>query len=142
MQRATPYFLTIYGKAETPLKYTDPDGKFVAAAARLFSAIANSLAGQWVSNQTSRLGQFVANSPAGQWVSNNAQKAGKIQLHHPIPQYLGGAKDQVLAPLDSAYHQVITNEFRSLWPYKSGLPSASQLQEIITKVFSKYPLPQ
>ena len=69
-------------------------------------------------------------------------KAGKIQLHHPIPQYLGGAKDQVKVPLNSAYHQVITNEFRALWPYGNELPSATQLNEIMTKVYSKFPLPQ
>jgi hypothetical protein len=69
------------------------------------------------------------------------KKAGKIELHHPTPQYLGGAKNQTLVPLDAAYHQVITNEFRSLWQYGKGMPNPTELQIIKNKVYSKYPLP-
>jgi RHS repeat-associated protein len=68
-------------------------------------------------------------------------KAGKIELHHPIPQYLGGARNQNLVPLDAAYHQVITNEFRILHGYGLARPSSERLQEIIKEVYSKYPLP-
>jgi len=68
-------------------------------------------------------------------------KAGKIELHHPIPKYLGGPIIQKLVPLDAAYHQLITNEFRALWPYGKGVPSASELQNIMKQVYSKYPLP-
>jgi hypothetical protein len=69
------------------------------------------------------------------------KKAGKIELHHPIPRYLGGAKNQTLVPLDRAYHQVITNEFRKEWGYGRGKPNAAELQQILNKVYSKYPLP-
>lgn len=68
-------------------------------------------------------------------------KAGKIELHHITPKYLGGAVDGPLVPLDAAYHQVITNEFRLLWPYGKGVPSASELQSIMEQVYAKYPLP-
>lgn len=68
-------------------------------------------------------------------------KAGKIELHHITPKYLGGAKNGPLVPLDASYHQVITNEFRALWPYGNGVPSASELQNIMKQVYSKYPLP-
>lgn len=68
-------------------------------------------------------------------------KAGKIELHHPIPQYLGGAKNQTLVPLDAAYHQVITNEFRRIHGYGLAKPSPQRLQEIMNQVYSKYPMP-
>jgi hypothetical protein len=69
-------------------------------------------------------------------------KAGKIELHHPIPQYLGGAKNQSLVPLDAAYHQQITNAFRAEWGYGIGKPSAAQLDAIMKKVYSQFPLPK
>ena len=68
-------------------------------------------------------------------------KAGKIEMHHITPKYLGGGKDGPLVPLDASYHQVITNEFRALWPYGKGVPSATELQDIMKQVYSKYPLP-
>lgn len=68
-------------------------------------------------------------------------KAGKIELHHITPKYLGGAKNGPLVPLDASYHQVITNELRALWPYGKGVPSATELQNIMKQVYSKYPLP-
>ena len=70
------------------------------------------------------------------------KKAGKIELHHPIPKYIGGAKDQALVPLDAAYHQLITNEFRTLWHYGKGIINDLELrQDIIKQVYNKYPLP-
>jgi hypothetical protein len=69
-------------------------------------------------------------------------KAGKIELHHPIPKFLGGAKNQNGIPLDAAYHQQITNEFRRLHPYGLPNPSPQRLQEIMNEVYSKFPLPK
>ncbi|MFV0507236.1 MAG: hypothetical protein ACK5L5_11150 [Bacteroidales bacterium] len=69
------------------------------------------------------------------------KKAGKIELHHPAPQYLGGAKKQTLVPLDAAYHQVITNEFRGLYQYGLPRPGEETMLEIMKQVYSKYPLP-
>lgn len=69
------------------------------------------------------------------------QKANRIELHHITPKYLGGDPNGPLVPLDAAYHQLITNEFRSLWPYGMPLPSPLQLREIMLKVYLKYPLP-
>jgi hypothetical protein len=68
-------------------------------------------------------------------------KTGKIELHHITPKYLGGAKNGPLVPLDASYHQLITNEFRVLWPYGKGVPSATELQNIMKQVYSRYPLP-
>ncbi len=73
-------------------------------------------------------------------------KAGLTQLHHPFPKYMGGAEKQILAPIDAAYHQVITNEFLKYWPKKlpgqlKTYPTLQQVNEIMQKVYSKYPLP-
>lgn len=70
------------------------------------------------------------------------KKAGKIELHHPIPQYLGGAKNQTLVPLDGAYHQQITNAFRKLHPYGKPKPTEAELNIILEKVYSQFPLPK
>lgn len=43
--------------------------------------------------------------------------------------------------VDAAYHQTITNAFRSLWPYGSAPPSTQQLQNILRTVYQKFPLP-
>ncbi|WP_052188211.1 FG-GAP-like repeat-containing protein [Cellulophaga sp. Hel_I_12] len=69
------------------------------------------------------------------------KKAGKTELHHITPKYLGGAKNGALVPLDGAYHQVITNEFRALWSYGKNVPSSTELQKIMKQVYTKYPLP-
>jgi hypothetical protein len=68
-------------------------------------------------------------------------KAGKIELHHIEPKYLGGDPKGALAPLDAAYHQQITNEFRRLAPYGQPKPDAARLQQIMGDVYNKYPLP-
>lgn len=68
-------------------------------------------------------------------------KAGLTELHHITPKYLGGAANGPLVPLNGSYHQLITNEFRALWPYGKGVPSATGLQNIMKQVYSKYPLP-
>ena len=73
-------------------------------------------------------------------------KAGKKELHHPFPKYMGGAEKQTLVPLDASYHQIITNEFYKYWPKKlpgqvKTYPTYQQAQEIMQKIYSKYPLP-
>jgi len=69
-------------------------------------------------------------------------KIGKQEWHHVVPMYLGGAKDGLMVRISSAYHQLITNEFRSLWSYGQGLPSAPRLQQLLMDVYSKFPLPK
>ena len=69
------------------------------------------------------------------------KKAGLTELHHIAPKYLGGAKNGALVPLDGAYHQVITNEFRSLYQYGLPKPGNTQMLDIMKQVYSKYPLP-
>jgi hypothetical protein len=68
-------------------------------------------------------------------------KAGKIELHHIEPKYLGGDPKGPLVPLDAAYHQQITNEFRRLAPYGQTPPSPAEVQRIMQEVYKKYPLP-
>jgi hypothetical protein len=68
-------------------------------------------------------------------------KAFKTELHHVTPKYLGGAVNGTVARIDAAYHQLITNEFRSLWPYGGPKPSAEELARIMAEVYGKLPLP-
>jgi RHS repeat-associated protein len=76
---------------------------------------------------------------------NNAQqqfpnKTG-VQDHHITPKYLGGDPSGPTVPLDAAYHQLITNAFRELWPYGTGqLPTPEQLQDIMDQVYNQYPI--
>ena len=67
--------------------------------------------------------------------------ATQIHKHHITPKYLGGAKNGPLVPLNAAYHQMITNEFRALWDYGIDVPSATELQRIMKKVYETFPLP-
>ena len=68
-------------------------------------------------------------------------KAVLTELHHIAPRYLGGATNGALVPLNGAYHQVITNEFRSIYPYGLPNPGEARMLEIMEQVYSKYPLP-
>jgi len=68
--------------------------------------------------------------------------AGKTQLHHITPKYLGGPANGPLIKLDAAYHQQITNAFRTEWGYGLGKPSEAKLLEIMNTVYSKFPLPK
>lgn len=74
------------------------------------------------------------------------KKIGKFEKHHPFPKYMGGAEKQNLIELPGPYHQQITNEFYKYWPKKlpgqpKVYPTAQQAQEIMQKVYSKFPLP-
>ncbi len=69
------------------------------------------------------------------------KKANLTELHHITPKYLGGPAAGSVVPLNGSYHQLITNEFRALWPYGQGIPSAEELQRILQQVYSKFPLP-
>lgn len=69
-------------------------------------------------------------------------KAGLSELHHVIPKYLGGAADGEVAKIPAAYHQLITNAFRTLAPYGEKIErSAQELGTILKDVYSRYPLP-
>ena len=68
-------------------------------------------------------------------------KADGIEKHHITPKYLGGDPDGPTVPLNAAYHQKITNAFRERWPYGGGLPSETELKEIMEEVYNQYPLP-
>jgi hypothetical protein len=70
-------------------------------------------------------------------------KAGKIQLHHEHPIYLRGPKNGRTVPIDAAYHQKITNEFRNRIPYgKQNEFSDAQIDKIMKEVYEKFPLPE
>jgi hypothetical protein len=68
-------------------------------------------------------------------------KAGNIELHHVFPRYLGGDPNGTVVALDAAYHQVITNAFRALWPYGQLAPTIDQAQRIMQQVYERFPLP-
>ncbi len=69
------------------------------------------------------------------------KKAGRTEHHHVEPLYLGGPRSGQTVPLDAAYHQLITNEFRRLAPYGSGPRSPAEVAAIMQQVYAKYPLP-
>lgn len=103
------------------------------------------------------LGKELVRTGFSRWPINAANKSdhllnSAIQLypklaerwnwHHIRPKYLGGAIDGAKVHLNAAYHQLITNEFRTLWPYGRGIkPSPSELDDIVKRVYLKYPLP-
>ncbi|HEX8699721.1 MAG TPA: hypothetical protein VF815_12835 [Myxococcaceae bacterium] len=62
------------------------------------------------------------------------------QEHHVHPKYLGGPQDGPTVKVDPAY-QLINNEFRREYAYNSKLPDLEVQEEIMKKVYSKYPLP-
>jgi len=69
------------------------------------------------------------------------KKAGKIERHHKQPIYLKGPKSGETVPIDAAYHQKITNEFRAEVPYGTKPKfSAAEVDEIMTKIYDKFPL--
>jgi hypothetical protein len=65
------------------------------------------------------------------------------QEHHLIPVYLGGAQTGVTYRIPTAYHKMITRAFRKAWDYeRTDLPKPEQLQAILLKVYSQFPIPQ
>jgi len=72
-----------------------------------------------------------------------AKKIAKCEEHHLLPKYLGGIDEDVnLASIPAAYHQLITNSFRSLAPYgESSELSAEEIQKIVDQVYQRFPIP-
>jgi hypothetical protein len=64
------------------------------------------------------------------------------QDHHLIPVYLGGPRSGVTYRIPTAYHKLLTREFRREWSYDRGEPSPQELQTVLLKVYSRYPIPQ
>ena len=66
-----------------------------------------------------------------------------MQWHHIDPKYMGGPSNGKLIQIDAAYHQMITNEFRSHHAFgiRKMLDEAAR-RDIMQKVYMKYPLPQ
>jgi hypothetical protein len=69
-------------------------------------------------------------------------KVGLYQWHHFWPRYLGGRADGPMFRVPADYHQLITNAFREEHAYGLGPPSATRAQEIMMKVYARYPIPQ
>ncbi|MBX3189087.1 MAG: hypothetical protein KF819_18845 [Labilithrix sp.] len=44
-------------------------------------------------------------------------------------------------PIDAAYHQLITNEFRTHVTYGAPKPGPEEVKAIMKAVYAKYPLP-
>ena len=86
------------------------------------------------------------NDPRYQELLKSAQerypkKAGKFELHHIEPKYMGGDPNGQLIKLDASYHQMITNEFRSLYPYKRTPINMNLRIDYMNQVYRKFPLP-
>ncbi|MCY1078447.1 hypothetical protein [Archangium lansingense] len=64
------------------------------------------------------------------------------QDHHLVPVYLGGPRSGTTYRIPTAYHKLLTREFRKEWGYDRGEPTAQRLQEILLKVYSQNPIPQ
>jgi RHS repeat-associated protein len=62
------------------------------------------------------------------------------QGHHNTPMYLGGDAAGPITELPSAYHQLITNYFRSLVPYRSGPLDAAKARSVCQQVYRVFPL--
>jgi len=69
--------------------------------------------------------------------------ANKIQYHHIEPIQIGGAVKGATIPLDAAYHQMITNEFRKLSPFKGLNIIFTEIEKknMMLEVYKKIPLP-
>jgi RHS repeat-associated protein len=67
---------------------------------------------------------------------------GLIHEHHLTPKYFGGPSNGPTARISAAYHQLITNAFRTLAPYGQAIrPTARALKDILRQVYSNFPLP-
>ncbi len=88
-----------------------------------------------------------SNDPAYLDLLKNAQdqypkKAGHMERHHVDPKYMGGDPKGQTILLDGAYHQVITNEFRSIRSYNLDKLNENIRTDIMRQVYKKYPLPK
>ncbi|HEX5754500.1 MAG TPA: hypothetical protein VFZ09_50415 [Archangium sp.] len=64
------------------------------------------------------------------------------QDHHLVPVYLGGPRSGTTYRIPTAYHKLLTREFRREWSYDRGEPTQQRRQEILLKIYSQYPIPQ
>ena len=73
------------------------------------------------------------------------KKAGKFEDHHRIPQFLRGTDADGLYNLPAAYHQLITNAWRTQFGYRGdpwyNRPSDPQdINDFADKLEKQYPL--
>ena len=64
------------------------------------------------------------------------------QEHHLVPVYLGGPRSGVTYRIPTAYHKLLTREFRKAWGYDKRPPKPEELQNLLLMVYSQYPIPQ
>ncbi|WNG37976.1 hypothetical protein F0U61_33085 [Archangium violaceum] len=64
------------------------------------------------------------------------------QDHHLVPVYLGGSKSGVTYRIPTAYHKLLTREFRKAWSYDKRPPEPAELRDILLNLYSQYPIPQ
>jgi hypothetical protein len=64
------------------------------------------------------------------------------QEHHLVPVYLGGPRSGVTYRIPTAYHKLLTREFRKAWGYDKRPPKPEELQNLLLTVYSQYPIPQ
>ncbi len=68
------------------------------------------------------------------------KKAKRHEWHHITPKYTGGDPKGEMVYLPSPYHQMITNEFRALYPYRQGPATEVVRKQIEKQVYRKYPI--
>ena len=68
------------------------------------------------------------------------KKAKRHEWHHITPKYTGGDPKGEMVYLPSPYHQMITNEFRALYPYGQGPATEAVRKQIEKQVYRKYPI--
>jgi hypothetical protein len=64
------------------------------------------------------------------------------QDHHLVPVYLGGPRSGATYRIPTAYHKLLTREFRKAWSYDKRPPRPQELQDLLLTVYSQYPIPQ
>lgn len=68
------------------------------------------------------------------------KKAKRHEWHHITPKYTGVDPKGEMVYLPSPYHQMITNEFRALYPYGQGPATEAVRKQIEKQVYRKYPI--
>jgi len=66
---------------------------------------------------------------------------GRYEEHPFWPQYLGGPSDGPKLQLPAGYQQLLADAFKRRLKYGQGRLSEEKAKEILTRVYSKYPVP-
>lgn len=67
-------------------------------------------------------------------------KAGKWEWHHVKPKYLGGKQQWLQVRIPASYHQIITNAFRTRFPYGVKRANPAQVNSFIKDLNERLPM--